>query len=47
MYELKEELNLNVDSNDLELIKSISTSELHNIDLPEELSVDCLTRRKK
>lgn len=30
-----------------ELIKSISTSELHNIDLPEELSVDCLTRRKK
>ena len=30
-----------------ELIKSISASELHNIDLPEELSVDCLTRRKK
>ena len=30
-----------------ELIKNISTSELHNIDLPEELSVDCLTRRKK
>lgn len=30
-----------------ELIKSISTSELHDIDLPEELSVDSLTRRKK
>lgn len=30
-----------------ELLKSISASELHDIDLPEELSVDCLTRRKK
>ena len=30
-----------------ELIKSISTSDLHNVDLPEELSVDSLTRRKK
>jgi len=30
-----------------ELLKSISASELHDIDLPEELSIDSLTRRKK
>ena len=30
-----------------ELLKSISASELHDIDLPEELSIDSLTRRNK
>lgn len=30
-----------------ELIKSINMSDLKNIDLPEELSIDSLTRRKK
>lgn len=30
-----------------ELLKSIDASELHNVDIPEQFSIDSLTRRKK
>lgn len=30
-----------------ELLKSINSSELHNVDIPEQLSIDSLARRKK